>query len=283
MNYISMFIVASSLTTLTLQANDKINTQLKIENSEKAQCFGSLVEHYEKGRKGYSEEVFAAASKYVEQEESVLDIGCGTGISTLPLINRFANVRGCDWDERMLQKAELKAPGHFDQASVYNLPYKQGQFGLVTCFASFQFFCDDTAMKEISRVLKPSGYMMVIGKMGNTDNSKNDFGDTTKIIMETLSDIEITFPMENYHPQEVLKRNGFEIVEYKELLVPKTYTIEEAIEFVKSRSFWLYVIQEKKEEVVVQKLKTYFESIMDKEGVIHQNRTQNYIIARKLV
>lgn len=255
---------------------------IEIKHTEKAHCFGDLAAHYEKGRTKSSNESFELAAKYVNRDEAVLDVGCGTGISTIPLMEKFDNVRGCDWDEKMLKYAQEKAPGHFDQASVYSLPYPQNQFGLVTAFASYHWFCDDAATQQISRILKPGGYFLVCSLRGKSGMG-GVVGEADQIIEEVLKGVGIkpTAPRENYEPLGTLKRNGFEIVETKEVFKTTTYTIDEALEYMQSRSLWAYVVKAHKEQETLEKLKTFFESSKDKEGKIAKTAVTTLIMARK--
>lgn len=277
---LKMFITVS-LTSSLLHANEESSRDVTIPQSELAHSFGAHADTFDK-RKGYSDEVYDMATKYVKPEEPVLDLGCGTGISSMPLLKRFSNVRGCDWDEKLVQKAEAKAPGHFDYGSAYHLPYKDGQFGLVTCFASYHWFCDDAATKEILRVLKPSGYILVIsGSPGNTKKITGVFSDTQKIIEEVVTDAKIVHPRESYFPIEVLKKNGFEIVETQDVVVTESYTVDHALEVIQTRHMWSYVTQAKKEAIALKKLKDHFESIKDEKGLVYEYNPQFRIVARK--
>lgn len=278
------FILFSSILLISnLQASEKIPSEvIRIEKSEKAKGFGGLVEHYEKGRKGPSKEVFELITKYVKRDEPVLDVGCGTGRGTLPLMEKFDNVRGSDWDEKMLQHAESKAPGHFDHASAYDLPYQNGQFGLVTAFAAYHWFCDDAATQEISRVLKPRGYMIVCGKDGANSNAAGILNEAEASLADLLANVEVTDPRENYEPIETLKRNGFEIVAVEKISATQEYTIDEAVQYLQSRSAWNYIIKANKEEIAEKKLREFFENVKDNDGKIRIPSSSTVIIARKL-
>lgn len=255
--------------------------EMDMDHAKKAHGFGQLADSYEKGRKTPPKEAYELITKYVKSGESVLDIGCGTGLSTLPLIEKFASVKGCDWDEKMLKYAKARAPNHFDQASVYHLPYKDQKFGLVTSFASFHWFCDDAAVQEIARVLKPNGYLMVDGKIEKSPKNEGVFGDAEKLIDELVAE-KITDPKENYKPIEVLVRNGFEIVEIKEGSRKQEYTVAEAVQYMKSRSIWNDVIKAKKEKVVEERLKALFESTKNSDGKISKISKSCQLIARKV-
>jgi 2-polyprenyl-3-methyl-5-hydroxy-6-metoxy-1,4-benzoquinol methylase len=63
----------------------------------------------------------------------VLDVGCGTGKSFLPLLRAGYAVTGCDISGAMLARAAPKAPGAaLHEADMRALP-ELGAFDLVTC------------------------------------------------------------------------------------------------------------------------------------------------------
>ncbi len=273
MKWILIFMSTISLPT-TVLSGKQIQTTT-IEQNSNASHFGDRVNHYEKGRKVYPEEVYAIAAQYINQDEPVLDIGCGTGLSTIPLLKKFPNTRGCDWDKKMLAFAEEKAQGHFDDASVYSLPYEQGTVKLATAFAAFHWFCDDAAAKEISRVLKPSGYFLIVNATERSPESI--FTEPKKILNEILS---VKAKKDNYFPVEVLERNGFEIVENRDVTFKQPYTVEEAIEFMQSRGGWTSIIEAGKEKEAINALRTHFNSKADFQGNLYETTT-GIILAKK--
>ncbi len=252
-----------------------------IPQSKLASGFGAHASIFAK-RQGYPDEIYEMLTEYVQNKENVLDLGCGTGIATKSLIKIFSNVRGCDWDKDMIKEAENNDSGHFDVGSAYDLPYEDGQFGLVTCFGSYHWFCDNEATKEISRVLKPSGYLLVVsGSPGNSKKITGAFSDSQKIIEEVVTDAKIVHPRETYFPIEVLERNGFEIVKTEDVVETKSYTVDDILDVIQTRHMWQYAIQAKKEDVILQKLKEHFESIKDKNGLVYDYMPQFRIVAKK--
>jgi SAM-dependent methyltransferase len=93
-----------------------------------------------------------------------LDLACGTGKSTLPLIARGYFVRGCDISEGMIQQARRKLPSladAFTVADMRELP-ELGEFDLVLCLDdAINYLLSDeeleAAFAGVSRVLAPDG------------------------------------------------------------------------------------------------------------------------------
>ncbi len=110
-------------------------------------------------------------SAHVQPGMQVLDLASGTGEPSLTLA-RKVGVRGrvtaTDLGSGMLSIAEEAARAQgltnmtFRQADVHQLPFPNGQFDLVTCRFGVMYFADyATAMREIARVLKPGGRVVL--------------------------------------------------------------------------------------------------------------------------
>jgi len=104
---------------------------------------------------------------------TVLDIGCGGGGTILKLarIVTKGKIYGIDYSEdsvRISQNANRRAiqAGHVEiqQGSVSSLPFPMDMFDLITAIETHYFWPDlVNDMKEVLRVLKPGGTLIVIG------------------------------------------------------------------------------------------------------------------------
>ncbi len=95
---------------------------------------------------------------------SLLDVGCGTG-TMLKLLQEqgLQNLRGADISENMLKIAANKNPNiPFRAALSEKLPYKDNIFDLVYLSGILHHLpSTDTTLKEIYRILKPGGIMLI--------------------------------------------------------------------------------------------------------------------------
>lgn len=93
--------------------------------------------------------------------ELVVDIGCGTGLSTLAWEGRAARVLGVEPCPEMLEVARGKArPGgavSFLQAFSDNTGLPEGCADIVTCSQAFHWMDPAATIPEIARILKPGG------------------------------------------------------------------------------------------------------------------------------
>lgn len=104
--------------------------------------------------------------------DSVLDVCCGTGDLAFELAGRVApggTVVGCDFSEPMLDLAREKASSRgvdgvrFEWADALSLPYDAGRFDAVTVGFAVRNFADhDRGLREMTRVLRPGGRLVVL-------------------------------------------------------------------------------------------------------------------------
>ena len=93
----------------------------------------------------------------------ILDLAAGTGSSSEPLAAAGADVIPADFSEGMLA-AGRKARPHlaFTKADALNLPFKDGEFDLVTISFGLRNTADiDLALAQMLRVAKPGGQLVV--------------------------------------------------------------------------------------------------------------------------
>jgi demethylmenaquinone methyltransferase / 2-methoxy-6-polyprenyl-1,4-benzoquinol methylase len=93
----------------------------------------------------------------------ILDLAAGTGSSSEPLATAGADVIPADFSEGMLT-AGRKARPHlaFTKADALNLPFKAGEFDLVTISFGLRNTADiDLALAQMLRVTKPGGQLVV--------------------------------------------------------------------------------------------------------------------------
>ncbi len=109
-----------------------------------------------------------AALCHIDQDTYVLEVGCGTGVTTCHLAKRYGcQVMGVDLAEKMIEWARKRAQRkaladrvQFQTADAQNLPFEDGLFDAVIC-ESVTAFPEDKqkAVSEYARVTKPGGYV----------------------------------------------------------------------------------------------------------------------------
>jgi 2-polyprenyl-3-methyl-5-hydroxy-6-metoxy-1,4-benzoquinol methylase len=100
--------------------------------------------------------------------KSILDAGCGTGLNSLPLAAKGAEVTLLDIAPEALKIAEvyyneLNLEAHYVSGSIFEMPFDDGQFDLVWNTGVIEHFEPKDrkmAVSEMLRVMKPSGFMI---------------------------------------------------------------------------------------------------------------------------
>lgn len=93
----------------------------------------------------------------------VLDIGCGTGHLTGELMRRGYDAWGVDFSEGMVQYArEHYDESRFQMGDIERIPFLDNSFDGVMCLGVMEYLSyDETALREIWRVLKPGGRAVI--------------------------------------------------------------------------------------------------------------------------
>jgi ubiquinone/menaquinone biosynthesis C-methylase UbiE len=90
-----------------------------------------------------------------------LDVACGTGQSTVALKEIASQVVGTDISQEMLARAPREAGVRYVEASAEDLPFADGFFQLITVALAFHWFDRSRFLAEASRVLEPSGWLVI--------------------------------------------------------------------------------------------------------------------------
>lgn len=113
----------------------------------------------------------------IHERDAILDAGCGGGrtVTKLAAAAHQGTVHGIDYAQESVDAArrnnrELIERGRvtIQQASVTELPFADNTFDLVTAVETHFWWQDlDAGMREIFRVLKPRGRLLVIAEFYN--------------------------------------------------------------------------------------------------------------------
>jgi len=127
----------------------------------------------------YTEMLYALIRKHVANRNRILDICCGYGRLTIPLIKEGYNVKGIDISDVLIDKAryllkeeKIKNLDHFVIGNMKNLPYESNSFDFGFCvWASFNFLntVEDqlVALNEMYRVLEVGGKVLIESPLHN--------------------------------------------------------------------------------------------------------------------
>lgn len=95
----------------------------------------------------------------------VVDLGCGTGISTIvwsPFTEKVIGIEPC---QEMIERAQLKEDQpvnvRYIQAYGHALSLEQESVDILACSQSFHWMNPQPTLREIHRVLKQNGVLMI--------------------------------------------------------------------------------------------------------------------------
>lgn len=99
--------------------------------------------------------------------DRALDVGCGTGHSTFALLPYARHIVGVDFSSAMLAEASRHPNIEYRKAYAEALPFRAGDFDLLTVSSAYHWFDHERFLAEASRVLRDGGWL-VLYKVGST-------------------------------------------------------------------------------------------------------------------
>lgn len=111
----------------------------------------------------------------IKEDQKILDIGCGGGKTVNKLAKKIKDgkVYGIDYSDVSV-RASTRLNNYFieqnkveiQRASVSSIPYPDNFFDIVTAVETYFFWPDlESDMKEVFRVLKPKGRVLVVSEI----------------------------------------------------------------------------------------------------------------------
>jgi ubiquinone/menaquinone biosynthesis C-methylase UbiE len=203
----------------------------------RAPSFGKVADAYEAYRLGYTGLVWDHLARRCGLVEGadVVDVGCGTGLSSHPLIERGARVVGVDPDAEMLARAEstLGDRARFMQGRAEDLPLPDSSADLIVSAQAAHWFEEPDSTDEILRVLRPGGHVAYVWKYPTPETPYTYLVDEIATRLTGRSLLAGAIYGIGTIPQ--LLRPGFERYSRTTFEQPVAYTVERYVGHVSSR------------------------------------------------
>lgn len=166
----------------------------------------SAAERYAGGRIHFHPLIVARIKEFLSITaplSSALDVGCGTGLSTVPLKEIARSVTGIDASAEMVALAPKESGVRFLVARAESLPFGDGEFDLVTLSQVFHWLDRDKFLREANRVLRAHGWLVVyddyfsVGQMSDDPEFQNWYREKYLVRYPTPPRAEVGFAAEN--------------------------------------------------------------------------------------
>ncbi|RSO82651.1 class I SAM-dependent methyltransferase [Acinetobacter ursingii] len=121
------------------------------------------------------ESLYAPFLRYLPEQASILDLGCGSGRDSFAFKNKGYQVEAIDYSAELVKKSKELTGIEVRQQSLYELNESEKYDGIWACASLLH--CDRDCLPEvigrIFKALKSNGVCYMSFKYGNTDREKD--------------------------------------------------------------------------------------------------------------
>lgn len=170
----------------------------------------------------------------IQPSESVLELCCGTGISTKYIFQKTKEITAVELNPERMKEAKWHLPREvrlIPNDVRYLLPEYDGTYDLIICINGFHYFNPPETFYDIAnKMLKPEGRVVFNVKLNNYQGVRPLAERTGKITGKAFIEILIRAGKIHHSYQDIhyeLKDTGFIESEYTEenITVPKSFII----------------------------------------------------------
>ena len=130
---------------------------------ERRRSFDQMAQLYSRARGAPPPALFDAVAVFVPPPADVLEIGCGPGNASLPLLERGFRIHAVELGENLAAFAQERLAafpftvevGKFEDASL-----RVASVDLVVCSSAFHWLDRERALRQVVKVLKPGGALL---------------------------------------------------------------------------------------------------------------------------
>lgn len=238
---------------------------------------------YQSARRDYPQKLIKDIKTIsrLSKRYSLLDIGCGTGKSTLPFAKSGGKIIGIDISAKMIKEAKKASSSYpnvsYKESSFENADFPKHKFDLIISGTAFHWLKRKSAYKKINRLLKEKGYLAIFW----SSNAKKK----TKLISqirEVYIRNAVNYPkgfgkIEKILLSEIKKSKLFKDVRFKKYFVIERYTKKQFLSLVSTYS-WVIPLDKKKKDNLFRELTSLLSKYKNSLPI---SREYKLIIARK--
>jgi ubiquinone/menaquinone biosynthesis C-methylase UbiE len=211
----------------------------------------AAAKRYAKGRPFYqhlvAKRIRARCAEHGEVTKA-LDVGCGTGQSSVALAEFAEEVTGIDPSIEMLRHALPHPRVRYLEACAERMPFGDGAFELVTAGAAFHWFDRPAFLSKARRVLKPSGWLVIyndgfLARMKGNDAYSQ--WSRENYITRFPTPPRNNAPLSN----SILSESGFSKVSSDEFEHQEEFSVDTLVTYLTTQSNVISVVESGKETI----------------------------------
>ncbi len=138
---------------------------MSVTDDDRRRSFDQMVELYSRARPAPPSELFDALAAFVPAPADALEIGCGPGNASLPLLERGFRIHAVELGENLAAFARERLAafpftvevGKFEDASL-----APASVDLVVCSSAFHWLDRERALRQVVKVLRPGGTLALV-------------------------------------------------------------------------------------------------------------------------
>jgi SAM-dependent methyltransferase len=176
-----------------------------------ASGFGDGADAYERGRPSYpADEVGALARRLgLTADGAALDLGAGTGKLTRLLLPLAARMIAVEPSEAMLAELRAQLPAVEARAgTAESIPLEPGSVDAVFSGEAFHWFGTPDACREIARVLRPGGALVLLWNRARWTETDLPWLERFRALVRPYREAAGSFPAEGERWQAALRDSG---------------------------------------------------------------------------
>lgn len=209
--------------------------------------FQGTAHHYATYRPGIPEEVVVYVRDIFASDggSTLLDMGCGTGLSTLAFAPFFTRTVAFDPDAAMLAEARARTPANlhieWQQRSDQELSATEGPYRLALACRSLHWMNQRRVLGALHHVLEPGGGVAIIGD-GSFWTGSDPWQATVREIIQSFlgatrraGNTTFTAPSQSY--PVLLADTGYTDIRLTQIPITRDWDVEHILGYLYSTSF----------------------------------------------
>lgn len=231
----------------------------------------SAAERYSKGRPHFHPIIIERIRKFLSLKEPLpraLDVGCGTGLSTIALKEIARKVVGVDAASEMIALAKRDTRIEYLIAGAEQLPFRDGEFDLITLSQAFHWLDREKFLEEARRVLRASGWLVVydnyfLGRMEEDADFHEWFRENYPKRFPGPARASLAFS------EEDSENNGFRLLGHEQYLNTARFSLTGLVDYLLTHSNVIAAVEYGVEDInevrrwLTENIKPFYEELKE--------------------